>query len=251
MHLLFMDESGTPPRQNQTDTKYFVVGGIIIPEALWPRLRDDFQGMKIRRILRGELKWRYFSPTNEDDSNPMRGRDFGERNDIRDEIIAIICKYPAVRTLGCVVSAKAAYKMASVNEPSDIYHLAYKGLTERFQYYLQDASKHLGLKQHGLVVSDHRGRDDDKILRGVHQKLLHSSGEFISSYDNFVEGLFLTPSHHSLGIQLADIVAGAFWRNFERQDARSFENLRPSIRCRSDGEIEGFGLIRSPKAGWE
>ncbi len=100
------------------------------------------------------------------------------------------------------------------------------------------------------MIADHRGRDDDKILRQVHQKLLHSEGKFISSYDNFVEGLFLTPSHFSVGIQLADLVAGAVWRRFERGDSRWFDELEPSLRRSPSGKIEGYGLIKSPKTGW-
>lgn len=249
--MLFMDESGTPPKPGQDAPKYFVVGAVIIPMATWQSLRDAIQGQKIRLKLRGELKWRYFSPTNEDVCNPMRGLPNDRRNAIRDELYQIICAHRSVKTLACVVSCAAAYRMASVNGPQDIYHLAYKGVTERFQYHLQEMSREIGTKQLGIVVSDHRGRDDDKVLRGVHQKLLHSKGDFISFYDNFIEGLFLTPSHHSIGIQLADLVAGAVWRRFERQDDRSFEALKPSLRTDRTGAIEGYGIIKSPKAGWE
>jgi hypothetical protein len=251
MHMLFMDESGTPPKADQDAPKYFVVGGIIIPMAIWQSLRDAVQGQKIRLRLRGEMKWRYFSPTNRDLRNPMRELSNEDRNAIREELYQFICAHRSVKTLACVVSCVAAYRMASVNEPQDIYHLAYKGVTERFQYHLQDMSREIGTKQLGIVVSDHRGRDDDKVLRGVHQKLLHSKGGFISSYDNFVEGLFLTPSHHSIGIQLADLVAGAVWRRFERDDGRAFEALKPSLRTGRDGTVEGYGIIKSPKAGWE
>lgn len=251
MFMLFMDESGTPPTPGQDVPKYFVVGGIIIPISAWQSLRDAMQGLKIRLKLRGEIKWRYFSPTNDEERNPMRGRSFEERSAIRDELYRIICTHRSVKTLACVVSCVAAYRMASITEPKDIYHLAYKGVTERFQYHLQDMSREIGTKQLGIVVSDHRGRDDDKLLRGVHQKLLHSKGEFISSYDNLVEGLFLTPSHHSIGIQLADLVAGAVWRNFERRDDKFLEALKPSLRKRPDGDVDGFGIIKSPKAGWE
>lgn len=248
--MLFMDESGTPPPPGHTNPKYFVVGGIIIPIGKWQSLRDAIQGLKIRLKLRGEIKWRYFSPTNVDDQNPMKLLSFEARDAIRSELYKIICAHRSVRTLACVVSCAAAYKMPSVNEPKDIYHLAYKGVTERFQYHLQDISQDVGAKQLGIVISDHRGRDDDKVLRGVHQKLLHSKGDFISSYDNFVEGLFLTPSHQSIGIQLADLVAGAVWRNFERGDGRCFGLMATSLRSRH-GTVDGYGIIKSPKAGWE
>lgn len=248
--MLFMDESGTPPKPGAEGQRYFVAGGIMVPVMVWQSLRDGLYGLKIRRGLRGELKWRYFAPSNDDLRNPMHQLDADVRNSIRSEVYALICKHRAVKTVACVVSAAAAYEMPSVNEPADIYHLAYKGITERFQYHLQELSRGVGAKQFGIVIADHRGRDDDRILRQVHQKLLHSGGKFISSYDNFVEGLFLTPSHFSVGIQLADLVAGAVWRRFERDDSRCFDELKPSLRRSAAGAIEGYGLIKSPKMGW-
>lgn len=250
MQILFLDESGTPPKPGAAEPRYFVAGGVMIPIGVWQSLRDGLYGLKIRRGLRGELKWRYFAAANDDARNPMRDLDADTRNEIRSELYALICKHRAVRAIACVVSAEAAYEMASVNEPADIYHLAYKGVTERFQYHLQDISQEVGAKQYGVVVADHRGRDDDMILRQVHQKLLHSEGKFISAYDNFVEGLFLTPSHFSVGIQLADLVAGAVWRRFERGDNRCYDELEPSLRRSRSGRVDGFGIVRSPKAGW-
>jgi len=45
MHILFADESGTPPHPGQTTQRYFVIGGIIVPESVWHRLRDAILGM--------------------------------------------------------------------------------------------------------------------------------------------------------------------------------------------------------------
>ncbi len=127
--MLFMDESGTPPKPHASEPRYFVAGGIMVPIAAWQSLRDGLHGLKIRLRLRGELKWRYFAPSNDDLRNPMRHLDADERNSIRSELYALICKHRAVKTVACVVSAAAAYQMVSVNEPADIYHLAYKGIT--------------------------------------------------------------------------------------------------------------------------
>jgi hypothetical protein len=83
-----------------------------------------------------------------------------------------------------------------------------------------------------------------------HERLLGSGGEFISTYENLIEGIFLQPSNMSIGIQLADMVAGAVWRNFERNDERWFNLLKPSFRCSRDGLIDGYGLVKFPKANW-
>jgi hypothetical protein len=250
MHFLFMDESGTPPKPGVEQPRYFVVAGIIVPEGVWHTLRDGLMGLKIRHRVRGELKWRYFAPNNDDARNPMRSLPQPARDQIRDDVYRLICGIRSIKTVACVVSNAAAYDMHSVNGQQDIYHLGYKGITERFQYYLQDLSREIGRKQLGVVVADHRGSNDDKLLRQVHQKLLYSTGEFISDYKNLVEGLFLEPSHLSVGIQLADLAAGAVWRKFERDDDTWFGKLLPSFRVSRNGDLDGYGLVKSSKSGW-
>jgi hypothetical protein len=81
-----------------------------------------------------------------------------------------------------------------------MYWLAYKQLTERFQYYLQDLSRIIGHSVHGIVVCDNRGPKDDENLRDLHATLMSSSTENISRYENIIEGLFIAPSHLSVGI---------------------------------------------------
>lgn len=73
-----------------------------------------------------------------------------------------------------------------------------------------------------------------------------SKGNF-SIYKNLIEGVFIAPSHLSVGIQLSDMVAGAVYRKFARQDSRFFDLIKTSFRKNNLGEIDGYGLIRWPK----
>src|SRR5882724_3005442 len=250
MHILFVDESGTPPKPGADSPKHFVVGGIIIPEGVWHRVHNAILGLKLRRKIRGEIKWRYFSPHNDDPQNPMRALDQETRNSIRRDIIKIVISETAIKTLACVCSAAAAYEMSSITTQEDIYHGTYKPVTERFQYHLQDLGRAVGAPQFGIIVSDQRGNQDDKRLRAHHQKLLYASATYISKYDNLIEGLFLTPSNQSIGIQLADIVAGSVWRKFERGDSTCYDLLEPSLRRNAAGSVDGHGIVKFPKRNW-
>lgn len=250
MHLLFADESGTPPKLGAASPKYFVVGAVIVPEAIWHRLRDALLGMKLRRKIRGELKWRYFAPGNTDMANPLRHLDQNVRDEIREEVYKILAAESAVKTMASVCSAAAAYALPSVTDQEALYHLTYKTVTERFQYYLQDLSRSSGQMERGIVIADHRGGGDDRRLQALHNKLLYASGSNISTYKNLVESLFLQQSHMSVGIQLADMVAGAVWRHFERGDSRWLNLVRPTLRTNAAGKIAGYGIIKVPKDGW-
>jgi len=250
MHILFIDESGTPPSPDKPKNKYFVIGGVIIPEDQWHSVRDALMGMKVRRRLRGELKWRYFAPGNDDDANPMRKLSQPERDSVREEIYHIITNHRFVRSIVCVASVEAAFALPSIQTREDLYLGTYKPVSERFQYYLQDLSRTNKKTEYGIVVTDHRGAEDDHRFRLHHQKLLYSPGKSISTYRNLIEGLFVHPSNMSVGIQLADLVASAVWRKFERNDDRWYRMAEPSFRRSSKGVVDGYGLVRFPKDGW-
>jgi hypothetical protein len=252
MHLLFIDESGTVPNPGKAKNKYFVIAGIIVPEERWHKMRDSLLGLKIRRKIVGEIKWRYFAPDNNEAKNPMKEIAPADRNAIRTEIYEkIICSERSIKTLGCVTCVEAAYERPSINSRDDLYQYTYKPLSERFQYHLQDLTRQVGRSELGLVVSDHRGQDDDKRFRAHHEELLHSTGDFISTYKNLVESLFFVPSDLSVGIQLADMVAGAIWRKYEAGDSRWYDLLKPSIRCSKTGEVDGYGIVKFPKRTWK
>ena len=249
MHIIFIDESGTPPKQDKDRPRYFVLGGAIIHEAAWHRIRDALLGLKAQYKIRGELKWRYFAQANTDERNPMRRLLSDERDKIRHQMYEIM-KNTGVTTIAAICSAKAAYAMPSTTTMDDIYHLTYKALSERFQYYLQDLGKTETGWAYGVMVADHRGAADDLRLRRHHEMLVHSGAEFTSNYNNIIESVFMQPSNLSVGVQLADMVAGAVWRKFEKNDSKWFDIMEPTLRRSKHGGTAGFGIVKVPTAGW-
>lgn len=89
-------------------------------------------------------------------------------------------------------------------------------------------------------------------MREQHERLVHEDrNEYASTYDNFIESIFLSPSHMSIGIQLADIVAGAIWRFYEKNDNRWINLIKSAFRTNKQGGIDGFGVARFPKREWK
>lgn len=255
MYILFLDESGTPPASADVAAargqKYFVIGGLTIPSAEWKTVAAKLHGLKTRLQLHGELKWRFFSPGNTDEENPMRDLPFSERDAIRKEALGIVTAVKSIRVIAAVTSLSAAFDIPSVNDADDIYCLTYKAVTERFQYYLQDMRRQTGTEQCGIVVCDHRGPESDRALRAHHQQLLARPGVYSSRYENFVETIFFAPSHMSTGLQLADMVSGSVWRKYERNDARFYQLIELAVRKSPTGNVDGFGIVKVPKAGWQ
>ena len=247
MHLCFMDESGTPAKLGRASPRFFVIAGVIIPEDTWHVVREKFVGLKREKHYRGEVKWRYFAPNNTDTDNPMADWEQERRNEFRNRVFKIIADQRSIKLVACVCKCNSAYNLPSINTQDDIYFRTYKPVTERFQYFLQDMSKEIGSKISGIIVADHRGSHDDTKMRIQHERLVRDSGKYTSTYTHFVEGLFFSPSHLSVGVQLADMVAGATWRKFEREDDTFFDQIKRSFRCKANGDIDGYGLVQFPK----
>ncbi len=249
MQILFLDESGTPP-PNDNGVPYFVLGGVIIPDAVWRSLRNALDQTKAKYGIVGEIKWRYFAPNNDDQDNTLLHLDIPARNSFREDVYSLLTARRSIKALAVVSSVRACYAQPSINNDDDLYHFTYKPITERFQYYLQDLERESGQDMSGMIVCDHRGPRDDKRLQAMHQRLLNQNSDKYSSYPNLIEGLFIAPSHWSVGIQLADMVAGAVYRKFVANDSRFYDQIESAFRKSPGGKVEGYGLVKHPKAGW-
>ena len=253
MFLCFIDESQTPPNPGQVNRPpYFIISGIIINEAQWHDIAGEFKALKAKPEynIRGEIKWRFFGPTNQDAHNSVAHLDQEHRDSFRNEMYDILTKRKAVKIISCIASVAAAYKTEYVNSQEDFYHYTYKCVSERFQYFLQDMERTAGSKQLGLIVADHRGKRQDEALQRRHHALIDQNAPIFSQYPNYIETLFLTPSHNSVGIQFADMVAGAVGRRFNANDDHFYNRIEPAFRKSPVGNVNGYGIVKFPTQGW-
>jgi hypothetical protein len=197
MHLCFVDESGTPAKPGRDTPRFFTIAGVIIPEERWHSVANRLQRLKTRTGYRGELKWRFFAPNNKDEANAMVEWSQDQRNEFREQVFTVLTADRSIRIVAAICEASAAYALQNVKEQDNVY-----------------------------VVADHRGRGSDEKMRLQHQRLVIEERAYTSRYNNLIEGLFLAPSHLSVGIQMADMVAGAIWRRFEHADSFWYDKIR-------------------------
>jgi uncharacterized protein DUF3800 len=187
VRLLFLDESG---RLDQGGL--FALGGIAVRDGDWPELRDLWQGAlrAARWPLDREVKW--------------HGIRKGEVPPaLADDVFAALARAPVT----CFVTvldgdAGRADFPEFFATPEDTYSTALMFLAERFQRLLQ-AEDDLG-----LIVVDSRFREDDQRLRRFFSDLQEEGTPYMK-LGRIVEGLFLGPSHYSIGLQCADLVVAA------------------------------------------
>jgi len=191
-----------------------------------------------------------FGQSKDDGRNAVFHLSNTDKDAFRSELFKIVTSRRAMKIIACVTSCEAAYKMPSVKCPDDIYELTYKGVTERFQYFLQDATRDIGSHQFGMVIADHRMNVNDDRLRRHHHALIDNRGPTTSAYSNIIETIQFAPSNFSIGLQLVDMVSGAIGRYFQYGEDRFVRQILPAFRTSLKGEVAGYGLVKMPKQGF-
>jgi hypothetical protein len=228
MHLLFLDESG-----QLSERRFFALGGVAVRDRDWRTLRDLWQDTLAAhgRPSDREVKW--------------HGIRTGEVPPaLADAIVSAIALAPLrcyVTLLDIELGLTAEPDFFATDE--ETYATGLMFLAERFQLLLQAAG------DVGLIVVDSRFREDDARLRRFFADLTKDGSPY-SRLDRIVEGLFLGPSHHSIGLQCADLVC-AITAAAERGNglARGYlERLLPRFATHpASGELEGVGIKRFPE----
>jgi hypothetical protein len=250
MYLIFLDESGTPPKPDKSAGQYLVIAGVIIPEGAWHGVKQDIDRIRRKYKIIGEIKWKHFGSKAKQDNNPVAHLTKDEKRTLREAFFKIITARKALKIVSCVTCVESAYKMPTVKDQDDIYGLTYKGVTERFQYFLQDSSRITGQQQYGIIISDHRMHQDNERLKARHHDLIDQSSAFTSNYPNIIETIMFSPSHVSPGLQLSDMVAGSIHRAYQYSDGWYAALIKPALRTSSSGEIVGYGLVKMPKGSF-
>lgn len=234
MRLLFLDESG-----KLGEGGLFALGGVAIRDRDWPELRDLWHETLAahRWPLERELKW--------------HGIRTGEVPDaLADAVFEALAAAPFTAYV-CVMDTDRGPvefppdEHAFFRSPEDVYATALMFLAERFQHLLAEDD------EVGAIVVDSRFREDDRRLRRFFADLTEEGTPYMR-LDRIVEGLFLGPSHYSIGLQCADLVVaataasergvgvgGGYFKRLERRFARHPQS----------GALEGVGLKRFPEAG--
>ena len=228
MHLLFVDESGQVDQGG-----LFALGGIAVRDMDWPELRGRWQetleaaGWPLER----EVKW--------------HGIRKGEVPPaLADAVFAMLAVAPIkayVSLLDIELGLEREPDFFRTSE--DIYATGLMFLAERF-HHLLDAEDDLG-----LIVVDSRFREDDQRLRRFFADLTKDGTPYMQ-LPRIIEGLFLGPSHYSIGLQCADLIV-ACTASAERGggQARGYlKKVLPRFAVHpATNELEGVGLKRFPE----
>jgi hypothetical protein len=186
--------------------------------------------------------------------DPCRAKWHGTRTgevppDTADAIYAALATAP-ITCFVCVLRPLAGKQSHSefFATPEDTYSTALTFLAERFERTLERADSY------GAVVLDSREREADERLRRFFDRIQRDGTQFLQ-LSRIVDSLLLGPSHHSIGLQVADLVVGCTLaaQRAPGDASRWHRQLLPRFARHPDtGEVDGVGLKVFPdkvKAG--
>lgn len=227
MRLLFLDESG-----RIEDGKTFALGGVAVRADNWRALRECWLA---------PLRAHGWDPAREVKWHGIRK---GEVPDaLADAVIDALSRAPFTAYVTLLDLERGAGMDEFFGTPERTYGTALMFVSERF-HHLLDAEDELG-----LVVADSRHREEDDSLRRYFGALT-AEGTRYMKLDRIVEGLFLGPSHLSVGLQCADLIvsiAAAAERGGGQ--ARGYlKKLLPRFATHpATGSLEGVGIKHFPE----
>ena len=234
---MFVDEAGTPPNKPEKERFTFLISGVILKIDDWPIIAKEFFNIKSKyQILDKEIKWKYFSPAHED-----YGISKDKEQELRCELFSLLNQPEKLTAITVLCDNSKMFGKSYINDREDVYEICYKALLERFQYFLQEHNSY------GVVVCDARdGRSDNK-LREKHKEMCYANSPFCSNLSRIVEGILITPSHFSIGVQLADLVAGSVLRYAKKKDCPVYSIVKNIFRKSTNGKLHGYGIVLIPK----
>ena len=99
------------------------------------------------------------------------------------------------------------------------------------------------------VFIDPVSEETNKFLRDIYFEL-YQKGDFIKRYSHIKDSLNMEYSHQSVGIQLADYIAGSFGgflRGFDISKTIFLNKIKKFLRTDSHGEVFGCGIREVPR----
>lgn len=240
MRLYYFDDSGS--RTANKDQPYFVLGGFGISALDLPVLRAgvtqvaNSYGMSLRYPV--ELKASHAGNLKKQDANWMLKAGLSEISERRALLLTVLRHLGSIPSVKCIaVVAKnqgyAPKKARREDDQSNIIVDTMPLAMERVELDLQDH------REVGCVFLDEE-RGHEPGLRDAFR-----DGSAFVRRERIVESVAFLPSEESVGVQVADIIAGGVSRWVNSTDPGYARHIWPHLR-KYNGKIQGAGLKTMP-----
>jgi hypothetical protein len=253
----FSDECGDyqPVRGKRfvTSHPYYIRATFIMDASEWKELHRAFITEKIRhKIPIGqEIKWSYLWSVYKHHKNrepipkekPYSFLATYSIDGIIDFISAVLSLVEKLHYKKMILTITQNDICPKIQKHA-LFKMHFQDIMQRIQMELQEDKNNLC-----VLFIDPVSMETDKALREAYHQIL-TEGDFITEYSSIKDSLSIEFSHHSVGIQIADFIAGSFnglLRSYKRSSQIFRENVQPYLRKGPDGNIFGYGIREIPK----
>jgi hypothetical protein len=203
LYILYLDESGKSGLKDPVQP-YFVLGGVIVKHEDWRAIETYFERALepiVPRTLR-PVGWELHMVDIEYGKGYCTQVPRATRRKLCETALDVIEHFDLTVLVMVIDKRKMTTKTAWMKKPMDVW--AYEFMVERYQHLLRRQ------QELGIVVGDEQ-KGTEALSRSQHAIWRRSGTSALNRVDRVIETVFFVPSHHSLMLQLADIVA--YWAN--------------------------------------
>ena len=243
--IAFLDESGVPEipslaRRRGGIDEVFCFGLCFSGIHYWQEMKEVYRDACVAFgvPLELELKW----------SNLMRKT--GPASHMDDQAVhafveTVTRNLDPERFQGVCVSLwkdSIFTRKGYIHDAQDIYNVGVRFALQRLQNELDELHGQ-GTNCPTLLIADSRGGQDSRLRRFV--KGIIEDGDLWVRFDrSLVEGVLFQVSHYSVGIQLADFLAGAVFQKDARGNSTYFDLWKPLLRRKpGTDKVSGYGYV--------
>jgi hypothetical protein len=219
MYLLYIDDSGTCELKKDNtysndggNTRCFVLGGILIKAHELNRIENNIQDLKNKCFKNNFEEIKYSIKNNSLNCNILCDKD-ADKLCYRKNIATLI------NNIDCTIFATVqdkyyTTKKGIVKNKDDIYRLCFEYILKSVDTFMYNNK----IKEDTIVFIDKKDSGDNKdfLIYNAYRKALANTKIYKSFSNNiFSPNINVVYSKYTIGVQLADFVAGSVWSFFE------------------------------------
>ena len=239
--------------------KFYIRSCFTINANEWKFLKREFDALKVKYGLptSREIKWAYLWSLREiakkgtpiEDGHELKfleNYDYHKLIDFVEESLSLIHKLAEQDIVLTFTKNSNGY---GTNEKSMLcFHL---------QEHMQRLEMGMAVNEDNLAVLffDPIGSEKNEMFREIYSEH-YEKGDFIEKYKFIKDSLNIENSHHSVGIQIADYISGAFSailksspnEDYSRGVKMFNESVKPHLRRGWNSNLYGYGIREVPRS---
>ena len=236
MYVVYLDESGNPGGWNNNQD-HFVIGGIAVHEGQITRLGDRLDQIQSEFFPEISLPLKFHATDISSGHGRFRSLAAIDRRRLLDEVYAVMA---AERYPHAILFATAIHITAVVS-PEQALRDTFADITQRINTFLVRLHKSSNPQKALLIIDRSEGTE------GKYRTLIsdfRTSGTSYGYLGNIVDIPYFSQSSETRLLQLADFVAYAVFRYYERNDNQFLDQVLTRFDGRSrESERDGLKHI--------